>query len=70
MLLRKSWRKVNLKAVSNIEPDAKVTMGQTEMVIDLVKSAIGSKNQMSWEENSAPTKRKIRMEYFTYRNLG
>ena len=63
ILLNPSCRKVNLKAVSNMVPDAKVTIGQTEMVIDLVKSAIGSKNQMSWEENSAPTKRKMRIEY-------
>lgn len=70
MLLNPSCRKFNLKAVSNKVLDTKVRMGQTEMVIDLVKSAIGSKNQISGEENSAPTKRKMRMEYLTYLSLG
>jgi hypothetical protein len=39
----------------------KVVMGKIERVKDLVIIAMGSKNQISWAENKAPTRRKKRM---------
>lgn len=45
-LLNQSCKKANLKANPNTELVAKVMIGHTDIVTDLVKSAIGSKNQI------------------------
>jgi len=38
----------------------RVAMGKIESVKDLVAIAIGSRNQINWAENKAPTRRKKR----------
>lgn len=39
---------------------SKVTIGKIDRVKDLVAIARGSRNQINWAENKAPTKRKKR----------
>jgi hypothetical protein len=36
-------------------------MGKIERIIERVNKGIGSKNQISWEEKTAPIKRKMRI---------
>jgi hypothetical protein len=58
ILKRKSCRKLRLKSPEKMEVKTRVIMGNTERAKDLVIMAMGSKNQMSWAENIAPTRRK------------
>jgi hypothetical protein len=46
--------------------DIKVMIGQIESSTERVNKAIGSKNQKSWEEKTAPIRRKIRIMYLRY----
>jgi hypothetical protein len=57
------------KNKSNKPLEISVTMGKIVKVNDLVVKAMGSKNQISCEEKTAPIRRKIRTRYFSDLNL-